>query len=275
MTEHALNLSTLAESLKDGAHSIFSASGSGLWLNCAGGLLPGLLAPDDSGVDAAEGTVAHSCGEQWLRTGKRPNELLGTIQRVEKENTHFDIEITLEMLNYVEMYVDWCEWLPGKHFVETRVYYSEITPIPKQGGTADHVVCSWQKMTITDLKYGKGHFVEVKGNTQALLYALGFFYEYDFIYDFQTIEMRICQPRMQNFDTWTVTRAELLAFADDAKVKAHRAWALDAPRTPGDKQCQFCRVRATCAPHLARQVDITQGIFDDLFEPVTVEQVAA
>lgn len=275
MTEHRVSLTALAESLKDGNHSIFSASGSGLWMHCAGGLLPNLLAPDEAKEEAAEGTVAHGVGELWLRTCKKPSHLIGTVQTIKEGDRSYDIEITVEMLHYVQEYFDWCSWLPGKHFIETKVYYSQITPIERQGGTADHVACTYQRMVITDLKFGKGVQVFAKNNTQALLYALGFFYENDWLYDFQEIEMRICQPRMSHFDTWIVSRAELLEFAEHARVRAHLAWSLDAPRTPGEKQCLFCKVKASCAAHFHMQAELTAGAFGDLGEPVTVEQVVA
>lgn len=273
MTEHSLSLTALAQSLKDGNHSIFSASGSSLWMNCPGGLIPNLLADDDSGAEAAEGTVAHGVGETWLRSGVKPTHLIGTKETVINGGNPYEIEITLEMLGFVQDYVDMCAWLPGKHFVETKVYYSRITPLKKQGGTADHVACRYQHMCITDFKYGKGVEVLAKNNTQGMLYALGFFYEWDWLYDFQTIEIRICQPRKDNIDSWTITREQLLAFADEAKVKAFAAWKLGAPRNAGEKQCQFCRVKGSCAAHFHMQAEITGGVMQDLYQPVDVEKV--
>lgn len=244
-------------------------------MHCSGGLIPNLLAPDDSGEEAAEGTVAHGVGDEWLSTSVKPVHLSGTWQTIKESGKEYSIEITAEMFHYIQEYFDWCSLLPGDHFVETKVYYSQITPLKKQGGTADHAACMPRKLTITDLKYGKGVLVEAKGNTQALLYALGFFYAYDWFYDFQEIEIRICQPRMRNFDTWTITREELLAFAEEAKIKAHAAWQIDAPRTPGDKQCQFCRVKGSCGAHLHWQNEITSGVWSDLIQPVTANDIVA
>lgn len=278
MTEHRFSLSKLAESLKDGDHSIFSASGSGLWMHCAGGLLANLLLPDNSGEEAAEGTVAHSVGELWLRTRRKPLHLVGSWQTVKNGGVTYRIKITIEMLGYVEEYFDWCSWQPGDHYVETKVYYSQLTPIDKQGGTADHVACSYQRMCITDLKYGKGVPVFAEGNTQALLYALGFFYEWDWLYDFQEIEMRICQPRLHIFDSWTITREQLLAFAEIVRKAAHAAWRLDAPRTPGLKQCTFCRAAPTCTAHIFWQDKLTRaddGVWDGIIAPVTIEDSQA
>lgn len=268
-----MNLTDLAQSLKDGGHSIFSPSGSSLWLNCSGGLLANLMAPDTSGVDAAEGTVAHGVGELWLRTKKKPRHLIGTVEKIVNAGVEYEIEITDVMLDHCQVYFDWCAWLPGQHFIETKVYFDAIMPIPHQGGTADHVACSWQVMTITDFKYGKGHAVHAKDNTQALLYALGFFYEYDWLYDFQTIVIRICQPRMEIQEEWTITRAELLEWAEYAKARAELAWDYDAPRTAGVKQCQFCRVKATCGAHIQLQEDLVGFAFEDIGKPMTVAKM--
>lgn len=273
MTEHRLSLTALAQSLVDGAHSIFSASGSGLWFHCAGALLPNVLAPDDAKIEAVEGTVAHGVGELWLRTKRKPTHLIGTVETVIENGVTYQIEIGPDMLNYLEEYYSMCAWLPGQHFIETKVYYSEITPIPKQGGTADFVACTWQRMVIIDLKYGKGHQVHPEGNTQALLYALGFFYEYDWLYDFQEIEIRICQPRMEPTEPWIITREYLLEFSEKARVRAHMAWDVNAERTPGLKQCQFCKVKASCAAHYLWQAEMTSGAWLDETAPVTVEQV--
>lgn len=244
-----------------------------MWINCSGSLIPNLLAPDSAGREAAEGTVAHFVGETWLKSGVRPTHLLGTVEWVEEGDWGFLIEIDEVMFDYVQTYVDWCAFLPGDHYVEQRVYFSQITPIPNQGGTADHVVCRLHEMIITDLKYGKGVWVFAEKNTQALLYALGFFYEWDWLYDFQTIRIRIAQPRLDNFDEWVVTREELLAFAEYARERAHAAWVIDAPRTPSEKACQWCNVKSTCTAIAKLQIDLMAAAFDDLGAAVTHEQM--
>lgn len=273
MTEHRMNLTKLAESLRHGGHSIFSPSGSSLWLNCSGGLIANLLAPDTSGADAAEGTVAHGVGETWLKTGKKPRHLIGTTETVVNGGVEYEIEITDVMLDFVQQYVDDCAWIPGKHYVETKVYFDPVTPIPHQGGTADHVACSWHVMVITDFKYGKGHPVHAEGNTQGLLYALGFFYEYDWLYDFQHITIRIIQPRLEINESWTITRKQLLEFADYVKGRAELAWDYDAERTAGIKQCQFCRVKSSCAAHIQLQEDLVGFAFEDIGKPMTLSKM--
>lgn len=267
MTEHSISLAQMREAIRrveEGGHSVFAPSSSKMWLNCAGSLVPNLLAPDSAGEDAAYGTVGHAVGEMWLRAGKAPRHLIGTTKWVESGDWGYVIPIDEVMFDHVERYIRWCKPLPGAHFVETRVDFSVLTPIPNQGGTADHVACSWQLMVITDLKMGKGVRVYAKDNTQALLYALGFFFEWDWLYDFRTIVIRIAQPRLDIFDEWTVSREFLLEFAEEVRVKAAAAWVQGAPRTPSVEACQWCRVQATCAAKAKVVLDLAAGAFDDL-----------
>lgn len=274
MTEHALpNLAKLAQALANGDHRIFAPSSSAMWLYCSGSLIPNVLAPDRSSPEAAEGTVAHMVGETWLRSGDRPDHLLETTQVVKEKDGTYEIHVDMQMFDHVQRYVDWCYGLPGDHYIETRVDFSDLTPIPGQSGTADHAVCLPGLLTITDLKYGKGEKVYAERNSQGLLYAYGFFREWDWLYDFQEVLIRICQPRLDHFDEYRITRAELLEFGEFVKVRAKLAWANDAARTPGEKQCRWCKVRENCAARAVWVARLTDGVFDDLDAPVTAEEM--
>lgn len=271
MTEHSISLEHLAAQVR--GHSIFSPSGSKLWLNCSGGLIPNVLAPDTAGREAAEGTVAHGVGEMWLKTDERPDHLVGTTEKVIEGDQVFEIEIDESMLGYVQVYYDWCACLPGEHLVEQRVDFSDLTPIPNQGGTADHIVLSWQRAIVTDLKYGVGVKVYAEGNTQALLYAYGVFRAHDWLYDIQEIEIRICQPRLDHLDTWTITRAELLEFAAYAKQRAYLAWAIDAPRAASEDACLWCKVKNDCGARVALVARMSDDVFDNLEMEVTADEM--
>lgn len=278
MTEHKFSLVQMREAIQARmatGHSVFSPSSSEMWLGCSGSLIPNLFAPDDAGEDAAYGTVGHSVGEEWLRSGKKPQHMVGRKQWVESGDWGFIIPIDEVMLDYVEQYVRWCDVLPGTHYTETRVDFSVLTPIENQGGTADHAACSYRTMVITDLKMGKGIKVYAKNNTQARLYALGFFYMWDWLYDFQKIIIRIGQPRLDHWDEWEITRKDLLEFAEYVKERAAAAWEQNAPRTPSDKACQWCRVATTCGPHLKQITDAAEGDLSSMGREVRAEEVEA
>ena len=258
-------LRRLMQEFAEAGHSIFAPSGSAMWLSCPGSLIANLLEEDSGSWEAAEGTVAHELAESWLRTGVKPDHRIGeTVVIQEKPETPaFSVTIDEIMLDWVEDYVNWCAVLPGDHYIETKVWFTDLMPVAnpdepealegeylpfvKQGGTADHAACYDGHLIISDLKYGKGVFVETHGNTQARLYALGFFHEWDWLYDFQKITVRIGQPRLHNWGEWTITREELLAFGEEVRAAAAEAWQIDAPRRVTRKGCQWCKVKADCA----------------------------
>jgi hypothetical protein len=289
-----LLLDFLAKHYADAAHSIFAPSSSAMWLTCPGALIPNLLARDTAGIDAATGTVAHDLGENWLKSGERPDHRVGEIMQIAEGNTVFDIEITVEMLNFVQEYVDFCSFMPGKHIVEERVYFSRLTPIENQGGRMDFAALMRRLAKVVDLKFGEGVHVDAaydlddprslvlkdgelvpNGNTQAMLYALGLLFKYGEDYELDEFEISIVQPRRENVQTWKTTRKELLRFAKWAKERAHDAWRLDAPVRPSPKACQWCKVRANCPAFLKIAEDISNEAFADLIDPIGQDAAAA
>lgn len=266
MADHGIDLDAVRAKLN--GHSIFAPSASATWLNCSGALIANLLADDDAGEDAAYGTVAHGVGEMWLKTDARPNHLVGRIEQVDEGHAVFEILIDTIMLNYVEQYVNWCKYLPGDHYVEKRVDFSRLTPIDGQSGTADHIACQPGVLIITDLKMGKGFQVFAKDNSQGLLYALGAYFRWDHKYHFKRIIIRIAQPRLGHFDEWEVSLEDLLAFADWVIERAILAWNPNAERTPGIKQCQWCKIRASCTDLALWVYNLIEGAGDSLADPV-------
>src|SRR5690606_689198 len=202
-------------------HSLFAPSYSATWMNCPGALLAGLDAPDTAGEDAAWGTVAARVAGQWQRHGK-PRHLLGTTQTVRAGGTDYAITIDDEMMTAVGDCMSWIEGISGQRYVETRVDFSDLTPLPKQGGTCDLAICQWddRRLVIRDWKFGKGVRVDCRDNTQIRLYAYGFFRQHDWLGDFREIDIGIGQPRLDHFDSIVITRDDLLAFAENVRTAA-------------------------------------------------------
>jgi hypothetical protein len=231
-----------------------------------------LLAPDTTGFHAAEGTVAHAIAEEWLKTGKKPKRLLGTVEWIENGNDWFEIRIDRAMMSYVEQYVDWCLMTPGEKFVESRVDFSFLTPVPMQMGTLDFSASTRDVLYIRDLKYGKGVQVFAEKNPQLMIYALAqMIYLWDF-YQPKKIILGIGQPRLDHFDEWETTPEELRGFGEFVRKKAKEAWSLTAPRVAGNKQCGFCRVKATCPALPKMAQDVANMIFTEDGYKVTLPQ---
>lgn len=259
----------MSDQLWEDGVSIYRPSYSATWLGCAGSLRPSMKAADSSGYDAAVGTVFHQLIAEW-QTKQRPDYLAGQIIKVEKKNEYgelmdtFLVDVDEDMFIYGQECLDYVKDIPGKRYIETWVDISGITPIKKQGGTADFAACSPGVLDITDWKYGRGVQVFAYKNTQLLCYAYGFFCEYDWLYDFQTIRMRIAQPRLNHWDVWEISREELLEWADEARGKAYRAWKRNADRTPSPKACQWCKVSVGCPAFEAQRQALVDELFDDV-----------
>jgi hypothetical protein len=238
-------------------HSIFGPSSAHRWMRCPRSLIAGHLAGDRPTVYAAEGSIAHWLAEDWLLNGN-PYRHLGTIH----EKDGFEIEITEEMISYVEEYVCVVSTMPGRHYVEVKVDLSKYTPVPSFG-TSDHISAEPGKLRVKDLKYGKV-WVDAEENEQGMAYALGAFEELDWLYDFQEIEIQICQPRRDNYDTWTISRADLLAFGERYREAAYKAWDPDAPYHPDPIACEYCPARFDCPALAAVNVKLAKASFDDL-----------
>lgn len=259
----------MAESLDallalQGDHSIFAPSASHRWLACSGSLVAGLLCEDTAGYDAAWGTVGHDIAAEWLESGEEPTHRLGETVLIDEGHEVFEILVSRTMLRHVGRYVAWAQALDGDHYVEKRVHFDAVTPITGQSGTADFVALQPGLLQIRDLKLGIHVQVFAGENPQLMLYALGAYYRWNAEYAFETVSMGIGQPRLDHWDVWEIDVSRLLAFAEHVRERAHRAWALNAPRTPGPTQCQFCPAKKDCPAFLKVIEDLTSRSYDTM-----------
>src|SRR6266446_5736717 len=105
------------EALWKDTGSIFRPSYSATWLNCLGSLIPSQNAPDNSGMDAAVGTVFHWLIAEWQKVG-RPDHWLGQVFPINNESGEvFEVECDEEMFSEAERCLDYYADLPGEVFV--------------------------------------------------------------------------------------------------------------------------------------------------------------
>lgn len=256
-------------------HSLFSASSSAGWLNCQDFVKANYGKPDTSGVDAAYGTVGHDVAHLWGSTGRQPVERIGEVVEITQPTTGeiFKILIDEEMMSHVGVYIDICRNIEGAHFWEQRVWYSQYTPISDQGGTADHFVLTTGHLVIDDLKLGKGVQVDAEENTQAMLYALGVIIAWDWLYDIETVHIRITQPRRNHFTEWHTTKAAIMEFANTVLEKSSASLRPNRTRTATVKGCQWCKVKG-CPALFKFMADMSEGAFR-IESEVTSDQMDA
>ena len=238
-------------------HAKLSASGSARWLNCTGSVKAEQSFKDSSSPAAEYGTCAHELADIVLSTGKDIDSFLG-----QTLNDAPSVKVDHEMIDNVQGYVNYVQSFGGEQFYEVRLDYSHL--VPNGFGTSDAVVIVDNVIHVIDLKMGKGVVVDAENNTQGMLYALGAVEEYGYLYDFDKVVIHIYQPRVSNFSTWELSILDLTLFGEYVTKQAIEALSDDAPRTPGDKQCQWCKAKATCPALLKHAEKTISADFDNL-----------
>ena len=242
------------------AHAKLSASGSAKWSLCPGSVFAEKDFPNTSSIFAEEGTAAHELAEIILRDDDELN--LGIFSLFGVTLPESGVTVTQDMLDYVMVYVNYVKSISGELFVEQRVDFSHIAP--DGFGTSDAIVINDSVMTIVDLKYGKGVRVDADNNTQGILYALGAVNDYGMLFNIKTINIVIVQPRLDHISEWSIGIDELNRWGERLKQAAELTATENAPRVPGEKQCQWCKAKATC-PALNKLTESTlMTSFDNL-----------
>lgn len=229
-------------------HAKLSASGAHRWMACPGSVAAEDGLPDKSSSFAEEGTIAHDVMEKCLKGGWNASTVCDDA----------------EMADAVQVYLDYVRSFParGKPLIEARVNFSRW--VPGGFGTADTILFYDDTMHIVDLKYGKGVRVSAEENPQAQLYALGAYADYGEFFDIKNIKIAIVQPRIDNITEWEISFDDLMKFGEAASQAAETAFTPNAPRVPGEKQCRFCKAKATCPALFKLTTDVILSDFDDI-----------
>lgn len=223
-------------------HAILSASASHRWLHCTPSVRLEQSFEEEKSIFAEEGTVAHELSEHKLR------KFLKIKSRKPKSEFQCD-----EMEEYTDVYVNFAIELITKVrqsckdpivLIEQRLDFSNY--VPQGFGTGDLVIVADKVLYIVDLKYGTGVAVSADKNPQMMLYALGALNLFEALYDIETVNMTIVQPRLESISTYEIEVNELITWAEiELKPKAELAIKGEGEFVPGE-HCRFCRARATC-----------------------------
>jgi hypothetical protein len=242
-----------------GNHALLSASSSHRWLNCppSARLCEGY---DDKGSNfAAEGSDAHSLCEYKLR------KALGMEAKDPTEDlTWYDAEMEESASGYAAFVMELVAEAKKTCsdpvvLIEQRLDYSKY--VQSGFGTGDCVLIADGTLHIVDFKYGRGVLVEAEDNPQMKLYALGALEIFDCLYDIDTVSMTIYQPRRANVSTFTLTRQELLDWAETVLVPtAELAYAGDGEYHCGE-WCQFCKAKADCRERARANMELARYEF--------------
>ncbi|RTL03543.1 DUF2800 domain-containing protein [Candidatus Dependentiae bacterium] len=242
-------------------HALLSASGSSRWINCPGSVEAEKNYPRTETEFSKEGTLAHELADNCFKKGKDADSFIG--KRITGEI------ISKDMARYVQEYIDYVrshETKDSIFFGEAEVDFSHV--VPEGFGTLDNAVLipSQRICHIFDLKYGAGVLVSAFENTQGQLYALGILNDLGWLGDIDKFRIHIFQPRKENISYWDITVEELNQFGKYVEERAALALSKNAPRIPGEKQCEWCMDKANCKALSKFTENIIMAAFDEVDE---------
>lgn len=275
------------------SHAKLSPSSAHRWMQCAGSMILEKDFPNTSSEHADEGTAAHFLASECLEQTKNATDFLNQEIVIAKGNAHWitpsDLNtdglsrftVDLEMTENVQKYLDAVRSQADGNelLVEQRVDFSSFIGAENAFGTSDAIVLTDNEIQAHDLKYGRGVKVDAEGNEQLKLYALGALNNFGAFGDFQQVRLVIHQPRLNHYSESVYTVEELYEFAAKANNQTSYIRVLEeglesgdggaiadfeASLNPGEKQCQWCKAKATCPALEKHLLQTVIGDFDDL-----------
>lgn len=252
-------------------HAILSPSSAKRWINCTPSALLAEKAERKSSIYASEGTLAHEIAEyalkQYIEGTYDP--IIDDILPVQGEHLKNPL-FNMNMANYLREYCDFVineghemfrEDGLSKMFLERRVDITDFAP--DSFGSVDVTLESLNTIHIIDLKYGAGVKVFADHNEQMMMYALGAL-KAAASDNVTKIRMTIAQVRLDHYDTFELSKGELLDWAEKVlKPAAKEAMQGNGKQVVGS-WCGFCPVKAQCRA----QRDALLADFEEKPEPL-------
>lgn len=250
------------------SHSILSPSGSARWLRCVGSLFLSRGVIEQNKEHSASGTCSHWLLEWALRTGGDLDTWLGK----ELEFDTFKFVIDEDRVDRVRSCVTAINREPGEllteHHLDTtpvlgvpdQIGHSDIIKLYPEGGSVIDGVLYRGVLSVSDFKDGY-LLVNAKDNTQGLIYLCAAMLEFELVGHYEAFRFCIHQPKLNHYDEWTYTRAELEAFMELIRPVAKLAYDIyhevvpfdpDRHLSAGEEQCAYCPVRGRCVARAKR-----------------------
>lgn len=241
-------------------HALLSASSSHRWIACPPSARLCGDREDKVSEYAKQGTDAHTLCEYKLKKMLGiecidPTENLSFYDEEMEECADGYAEYVAEQLTQIkEICTD-----PVVLIEQTLDFSKYVT---EGFGTGDCIIVADGTLSVIDYKHGLGVLVSAQNNPQMMCYALGALELFDGIYDVDTVSMTIYQPRRENISTTTISKSDLLKWAEEVLAPtAKLAYAGKGEFNAGE-HCQFCKVKATCRKRMEYNMELARYDFE-------------
>lgn len=246
-------------------HAYLSASASHRWLACppSAKLCANIL--DQVSEYTQQGTDCHELCAYLVEKalGKDVIDPTENLTYYDAEMQNCAEEYRNYILEQIEAAKEFCK--DPQVMIEQRLDFSRW--VENGFGTGDCVIVADEILQIIDYKHGLGILVsagdnEHGGNSQMMCYALGALEVFGDIYDINQIKMTIFQPRRDNISTYTISKEDLLKWADEVLAPtAQLAYVGKGEFNAGD-HCTFCKVKATCRKRAEYNLELAKYDFE-------------
>lgn len=246
-------------------HAYLSASASHRWLACPPSAKLCANIPDQASEYAQQGTDCHELCAYLVEKalGREVIDPTENLIYYDAEMQNCAEEYRNYVLEQIEAAKEFCK--DPQVMIEQRLDFSRW--VENGFGTGDCVIVADEVLQIIDYKHGLGVLVsagddEHGGNSQMMCYALGALEVFGDIYDINQIKMTIFQPRLENISTYTISRDDLLKWANEVlEPTAQLAYVGEGEFKAGD-HCTFCKVKATCRKRAEYNLELAKYDFE-------------
>lgn len=239
----------VATATAERTHAVLSASSAHRWLVCTPSARLEETFPESTSRYAEEGRLAHEIAELKLRKyfiePIGPRAFSNRLKKFKEHELYQD-----EMLKHTDTYMDYIQSIVhsfnSSPYIAIEKKLDLSAYVPEGFGTGDCIIIGGSTLWVIDFKYGKGVPVLATKNPQMMLYALGAYEAYGFLYPIEIVKMAIIQPRLDSISEWEMPINDLLYWATNTVMgAAEKAWNGEGEYVSGD-HCQFCRAKSLC-----------------------------
>lgn len=238
-------------------HALLSASSSSRWIKCPSSARLAEQFENKTSEYAAQGTDAHSLCEYKLQKllGNEPEypELQYYDEEMEECSESYTTYVMKDVAKAKASTSD------PVVIVEQRLDFSKY--VPEGFGTGDCLIIADGTLSVIDLKYGAGILVEAHENPQMMCYALGALELFDGIYDIHEVKMSIFQPRRESISTYTLSKVELLNWAEEVLTPAAELAFAGNGEYHAGSWCRFCPAKNVCKARAEQNLELAKHEF--------------